>query len=79
MRVVARYSFSREDACHKLGLKHPAYILMDHLKALGPGEAVEAATDDVDWAMAIEAIAKSAGFKVEKKGEGSATVLLIQR
>ncbi|ABP50482.1 MULTISPECIES: hypothetical protein [Pyrobaculum] len=79
MRIVARYSFSRDDSCHKMGLRHPAYILMEHLQRLAPGEAVEAATDDADWALTIETIAKAAGFKVEKRAEGPVAVLLIQK
>ncbi|MEL9989926.1 MAG: hypothetical protein QXP98_03815 [Thermoproteus sp.] len=77
MKVVAKYTFSREDSCHKLGLKHPAYILMEHLQRLSPDEAVEAVTDDYDWALTIEAIARSAGFKVERREAAPNVVLTI--
>jgi len=69
----------REDACGKLGLKHPAYIVMEKLsevKARGGG-GVLVETDDFDWALTIKAVAQGAGFKVQEEREGGRIRLLI--
>lgn len=44
--------------------------LLEKLKELRRGEAVQIAVDDYDWAAAIETIVESAGFAVEKREEG---------
>lgn len=70
----------REDACGKLGLKHPAYIVLDKLneaKKSGSPASLEVETDDVDWAITIKTIAENAGFKVTQASRGSRLVLYI--
>lgn len=77
MKIVWSDRFSKEDSCQKLGLRHPVYILLEKLKELRRGEAVQIAVDDYDWAAAIETIVESAGFAVEKREEGREIVFTI--
>jgi uncharacterized protein (DUF2249 family) len=71
VEIVATYRFSRDDSCHKLGLRHPAYLVMEKMKELGPGQALEVVTDDYDWALTIEMIAKGANYGIERGEAGS--------
>ncbi len=76
MEVITEFKFSREDSCHKLGLRHPIYHIMEVLQRLKPGQAVKVETDDFDWAQTIEIVARGAGFSVDRE-RNNPPVLLI--
>jgi TusA-related sulfurtransferase len=70
--------FSKDDSCHKLGLRHPVYQIMEALGRLKPGQAVRVETDDFDWAQTIEIVARGAGYSVSRERDNP-PVLLIWR
>jgi hypothetical protein len=39
---------SKDDSCHKLGLRHPVYQIMEASGRLKPGQAVRVGADDFD-------------------------------
>jgi len=75
---ILEFRFSRDDSCHKLGLRHPVYQIMEALGRLKPGQAVRVETDDFDWAQTIEIVARGAGYSVSRERDDP-PVLLIWR
>jgi TusA-related sulfurtransferase len=75
---ILEFRFSRDDSCHKLGLRHPVYQIMETLGRLKPGQAVRVETDDFDWAQTIEIVARGAGYSVSRERDNP-PVLLIWR
>ncbi|AET33322.1 hypothetical protein [Pyrobaculum ferrireducens] len=78
--IVTRFEFSRDDSCHKLGLRHPVYAVLEKLRQLGPGEGVEVVTDDFDWALTIETVARGAAYEVAREdASGRARIVIYRR
>ena len=75
---IVEFRFSKDDSCHKLGLRHPVYQIMEALGRLKPGQAVRVETDDFDWAQTIEIVARGAGYSVSRERDNP-PVLLIWR
>lgn len=76
---MEKITISRDDACGRLGLRHPAYLVMEKLgeiKARG-GDGLIVETDDFDWALVIRAVASGAGFAVREEKEGGKIRLFI--
>jgi hypothetical protein len=55
---ILEFRFSKDDSCHKLGLRHPVYQIVEALGRLKPGQAVRVETDDFDWAQTVEIVAR---------------------
>lgn len=79
MDIVATYQFSKDDSCHKLGLKHPVYTVLEKLKQLAPGQGIEVITDDFDLALTMEIIAKEANYGVIRESRGGLARVVIYR
>ncbi len=56
---VSYGDISKDDSCHKLGLRHPVYQIMETLGRLKPGQAVRVGASDFDWAQTIERAAQA--------------------
>ena len=45
---IIEFKFSKDGSCHKLGLRHPVYQIMEVLGRFKPGQAVRVGADDFD-------------------------------
>jgi hypothetical protein len=67
---------SKDDSCHKLGLRHPVYQIMEASGRLKPGQAVRVGADDFDWAQTIEIVTRGADYSVVKERDNPPVLLI---
>lgn len=73
---ILEFRLSKDDSCHKLGLRRAVYQIMETLGRPKPGQAVRVEADDFDWAQTIEVVARGAGYSVSKERDDPPVLLI---